>query len=41
MSPEVFMYLDLLAWLLSMLGNVATCVIAGGVTVLAYRNLAG
>ena len=40
MSPEVFMYLDLFTWLLSMLADVATVVIALGVTVLAYRSLA-
>ena len=40
MSPEVFMYLDLFAWLLSMLADAATVVIALGVAVLAYRSLA-
>ena len=40
MSPEVFMYLDLFTWLLSLLADVATVVIALGVTVLAYRSLA-
>ena len=40
MSPEVFMYLDLFAWVLSMIADVATVVIALGVTVLAYRSLA-
>ena len=40
MSPEVFMYLDLFAWLLSMIADAATVVIALGVVVLAYRSLA-
>ncbi len=40
MSPEVFMYLDLFTWVLSLLADVATVVIALGVTVLAYRSLA-
>lgn len=40
MSPQLFMYLDLIAWLLSMLANVATIVIALGVGVMAYRSLA-
>ena len=40
MSPEVFMYLDLFTWLLSMLADAATVVIALGVAVLAYRSLA-
>ena len=40
MSPEVFMYLDIIAWVLSILANAATVVIAIGVTVLAYRSLA-
>jgi len=34
------MYLDLFTWLLSLLADVATVVIALGVTVLAYRSLA-
>jgi hypothetical protein len=40
MSQEVIMWLDLFAWLLSMLGNAATVVIAIGVSILAYRSLA-
>jgi len=40
MSPQLFMYLDLFTWLLSLLADVATVVIALGVTVLAYRSLA-
>ena len=38
MSQEVIMWLDLFAWLLSMLGNAATVVIAVGVSILAYRS---
>ena len=40
MSPELFMWLDLFGWLLRMLADAATIVIAIGVTVLAYRSLA-
>ena len=40
MSPELFMWLDIIGWLLSILANAATIVIAIGVTVLAYRSLA-
>jgi hypothetical protein len=40
MSPEIFMYLDLIAWLLRMMADVATVVIALGVGVMAYRSLA-
>ena len=40
MSPQLFMWLDLFTWLLSLLADVATVVIALGVTVLAYRSLA-
>ena len=40
MSPEVFMYLDIIAWVLSILANAATIVIAIGMTVLPYRSLA-
>jgi hypothetical protein len=40
MSPELFMWLDIIAWALSMLANAATIVIAIGVTVLAYRSAA-
>ena len=39
MSQEVIMHLDLFAWLLSMLGNATTVVIAAGVSILAYRSL--
>ena len=40
MRPELFMWLDIIGWLLSILANAATIVIAIGVTVLAYRSLA-
>ena len=40
MSPQLFMWLDLFTWLLSLLADAATVVIALGVTVLAYRSLA-
>ena len=40
MSPQPFMWLDIIGWLLSILANAATIVIAIGVVVLAYRSLA-
>jgi hypothetical protein len=40
LSPEIFMYLDLIAWLLRMMADAATIVIALGVGVMAYRSLA-
>ena len=40
MSPQLFMYLDLFTWLLSLLADVATVVIALAAVVLAYRSLA-
>ena len=40
MDPQVFMYLDLFAWLLSILADMATVVIALGVAVLAFRSVA-
>ena len=40
MSPQLFMWLDLFGWLLRMLADAATIVIAIGVVVLAYRSLA-
>ena len=40
MSPQLFMWLDIIGWLLSILANAATIVIAIGMTVLAYRSLA-
>ena len=40
MSPQLFMWLDIIGWMLSILANAATIVIAIGVVVLAYRSLA-
>ena len=40
MNPQVFMYFDLFAWLLSILADMATVVIALGVAVLAFRSVA-
>ena len=40
MSPQLFMWLVIIGWLLRMLADAATIVIAIGVTVLAYRSLA-
>ena len=40
MSHELFMWLDIIAWVLSILANAATIVIALGVVVLAYRSAA-
>ena len=38
MSQEVIMWLDIIGWLLSILANAATVVIAVGVSILAYRS---
>ena len=40
MSPQLFMWLDIIGWLLSILANAATVVIAVGVSILAYRSTA-
>ena len=39
MSPELFMWLDIIGWLLRMLADIATIVIALGVAVLAFRSV--